>query len=337
MAVDRRAELHPDFVETESGTILNAPSLDRMVTARLVLAEGLEPFLYRVRTDQYGCRVGSEISPPESGEGVVIILGDSFSFGSHAPYEETIAGRLAIADRSAPVLNFAVPGSCSFSYPDQLKAYLEKTTTVRPKQLVIGLYVDASMGDIARRKAREKFGPYRVVSGYQVSPATFQGAQSAVGRALFRAEVLARQWSSLYNTLHADSNVQFAVPTPKPDKGDAEAILEALDQIEELSGLDPAQILVHFLPSAHEVLARAKAAPEVPPPSANETFWTELAEKLEGEGYEVVDPRQLVVKEFLESKRYPFTADSHLNGYGFGIVTTRILESLTDGVVEKDS
>lgn len=326
LLLDRRADLHPDFVTAaDTGAILNHPNIDRLVKARLVRKEGFEPFSYPVTTDQFGCRVNGQ-EQARSGPNIVI-LGDSFSFGSHALFEETIQGRLATHFPQASVVNFAVPGSCSHSYPDQLKSYLA-LTTVKPSIVVVGLYVDPSLGDIPRRKAREQYGPYREIDGYSVSPETYQSAQSALGLALFRARVAGRRWSSLYNILFPAGSPQFSVPTPEPGDSEAEDILSSLRQICEISGLPPQAVVVHFIPTAQETISRAEANPKVLPLSPSEAFWLRLRGKLEELGHPVSDPRAALIGRFLQSKTYPFTADSHLNGHGFELVCEVMFEKI---------
>ncbi len=298
--------------------------------------EETRPFRYRIITDEHGARVGpgQEHNRPHD----LVVLGDSFSFGAHAEYADSLQGVLEASLPNYNIYNFAVSGSHSALYPRQFNYFCQQER-VRPDIVVLGIYVDMQIGDLPRRIATSKYGPYKSFRGIAVSPSQYRKLTQSKFEALrFEIKVRSRQYSSIYNILFPPKSLSEFAQSLYPDFRDADlggyrrALLSSLREIRAASGLTPDRILIWLVPSNHELkhyLERdATSALDRRFNDLSREFWTETSEGLQSSGFQVVDPRGAFKNAFISRNVYGFTVDGHLNVEGFAIVAEMILHRL---------
>ena len=332
-----RLELYPDadFLP-DRGIIVNRVNLRRQVEAQRLTKTGFQAFRYELHTDGDGCRAGSQ--PPPASDRVVAIVGDSFSFGEHADYAQTLGGRVQEALPAFRVENFAVRGACSLDYPATLQYYWEKKQAARPASqlaaVVVGLFVDPALGDLSRILARRRYGQYKTVDGYAVSPSNYRRLTESSGqRTLFRLEVVVRRWSSVVNRLFPrEPQSEFVIPLPE-SPGPSETadyiqqILANLEALRGAAGLPADKIVVYLIPSGSETLALSTAKTPCDPTPAHR-LWDKIAQAASQAGYRVVDPRSDFVQRASHQEGWPFAWDFHLCANGFQWISEPITEQL---------
>ncbi len=317
----------------EYRALVNRPNFQDVVQAKLYTQPLTETadFKYTVVTDADGRRV-DEVSPAAfyPTRKNLIVLGDSFSFGAHAPYRDSLAG---ILERQLPQWNvhdIAVSGTSSYEYPGIL-AYFRHKTGVNPDFVLVGLYPCMQTGDLPRLLARQKFGPYHAVSGLLVSPSRYQEVQSLGGHLAFLAETFLRQHSSIFNLLYQPATQEEFALSLKGRMNEAEleryraVLLQQIEQIREAAGTS----LVGFwlVPSAFDL--RFRSGPENYPQEDAEfflqssRFWKKILEELKEQRYPVVDPAEDIVLQ-MSAQDYPFTTDNHLSPAGFRTVARSV-------------
>lgn len=217
-------------------------------------------------TDADGVRVGSLQTDRSRADESLVVLGDSFSFGEHADYEQSIAGVLQERLANITIHTFAVPGASSSSYAKILAHYAERKD-IRPQTVVVGLYVDMQVGDLPRLFARNRFGGYKAFGGYYFSPSAYREiSQSRVKQGMFLAELFIRRNSSFLNIIHPrEPRDEFAISLRdtlgEDDFPGLEAmVLSNLNAVREVAGLEEENIIVWFAPSNHELAHKLSGA-----------------------------------------------------------------------------
>jgi hypothetical protein len=334
LAVPRQARYVPEY-----DVLLARPNLDVTVQTQVYTKHpaGTAAFRYRVRTDAHGRRVGEKVTEPAGRPGLVL-LGDSFSFGCHAEYEDTLPGQLERLLPGQAVVNCSASGSCSDCYAPTLRYFMEHAG-VKPDFLLVGLYPCMQVGDLPRVVAREKFGSYKEVAYVPVQPSRYREIQaSTLGFARFRAELFLRETSSLFNTLVPPRPAgEFAVSLK--DRMDAEhlkeyhALLrERVGRIQRAAGLPPSRIAFWLVPSHHDALFHHK------PAGYNEAdtrffrqsalFWDQVQRWLREQGYQAIDTQPAVMPLLTHEGAFPFTVDCHLSAPGYRAVAEQIARAL---------
>ena len=313
---------------------VNRPNLKHTSQAQRYTAAGkLESYSYAVQTDSEGCRVSTLTVASATGP-TVALVGDSFSFGYNASYEESLGGRLAGALPGATIVDFAVPGTCSAEYSRTLDYYLGRKGHPKLAALVVGLYVDGVCGDIPRLLARQAYGGYRTFEGHSVSATNYARlTHSSWARVKFRAEVLLRRYSSIYNRLvQPRPEPEFAVPLPAQVPEDlgkyvTSQVLANLEMVHEKSGLPAARIVVYLIPSAGDTLKMSAKRVTAAEP-LHGLLWNGIKQTLLERGYHVVDPRTEFAERVAKGETWPFTTDSHLTPAGFEWVSAPVIKEI---------
>ncbi|MDC3379286.1 hypothetical protein OAX78_03290 [Planctomycetota bacterium] len=333
LSVDRRLVLPNGFEWCPAhAVIVNRPQQSATVRARLTPGRSEQASTtYLASTDSWGCRSGNA-PPPARPSHTLAFVGDSFCWGSHAAYEETYVGRIAAALPATRVHDFGVQGASSFSYPDMLSCYVERTGA-DPDVLVVTFTVDMHNGDLPRVVARRKHGPFKTFAGYWVSPSRHaQLERSGLARAMFHTQAFMRTHSSVYNLVapHGGSP-EFATPLQEDLSADAFPVLlayltQALDALRAVAGVEPGNLVVMLNPSrAQTSYATSRGPQSASDPQAElaREFWTAACAEFRARGHVVSDAR-VPFERALGVGEAPFTADGHMSSLGFRLAADQL-------------
>jgi hypothetical protein len=322
--------------------IVNRPNYIQEVKTNVFVgsSQAIEPYYYAIRTDEHGCRVDEQAGRPANSIAArarqLVVLGDSFSVGAHAPYRQTIAGILEARFPDWNVSNFSVSGTCSSLYPAMLKSYMRRTG-VSPDLLLVGLYVCMEVGDIPRVIALEEYGRYKSCAHVPVSPTRYESILgSAWGWFQFRTELFLRENSSLYNLcLPPRQCKEFAVSLRGKKMGPGEwdeyesMLLANLEVIHDASGIDRQNIVFWLVPSNHQsnFLRERSGYPEqdVTFYEKSRTFWDRMSRLIRAKGYQVIDPRHTIDQAIQKEQAVPYTVDGHCNALGYQLIGEQIM------------
>ncbi len=289
---------------------------------------------YNIITDEEGFRIGPKRLLQNNKKNIVM-LGDSFSFGAHAEFDQSIQGLLQEHYPDYNIWNLSVSGTSTYYYDDILSYYLKKKN-ISSDILVIGLYVDMQIGDIPRVLARKKYGGMKAYDGIIVSPSLYKGLEeSFLQRLLFKTELFLRRHTSLINIYFPrQQSPEFAIPLSEDIKSNdlvalEDLLLKNINEIQATSKLPPQHIIIWLVPSDHELTHKVMRNPGKDEFYKNSRiFWDNCKKKLEGNGYPVVDPREFIEHMALEEKIFPYTVDGHLNGEGYERIAGMIIKEI---------
>jgi len=289
---------------------------------------------YTMITDQDGCRIGSKIEIKQNNNNIVVI-GDSFSFGCHANYENTIPGLLQKHYLEYNIWNFSVSGTSSYYYDKILSYYMDKKQ-ITPKILIVGLYVDMQIGDIPRILARKKFGSYKAFDSILVGPSLLRHLkESYFHRLLFNSELYLRNKTSLINIFfNRKQPPDFAISLVDTLSQNMLSSLENMlllniNNIRLISNLSPENIIIWFIPSNHELYHKIyKYKDRDNFYNLSKDYWDNIKIILKQKGYCVIDPRDIIDNLFIKENIYPYTVDGHFNENGFKCITQMIIREI---------
>ena len=294
----------------------------------------------RVEVNGWALRGGPEhAEPPPDGRPAVVVLGDSFTFGLGVPAEETYAGRLEDA-LGARVYNAGIPGYGTF---EERRMLADIATVLTPSVVVVGLYQGNDFQDNASAADRP------IPPAPPAEPGCLPGPPRQ--DPLVRLLRLARHrafWNETSALLQIGSGRGTGLPSrfvgeslAGDPKGRVAPLVERglaeLRGIREDAAALGAELVVLLIPNGIQAEpsrfdAWVALQPEEQRAGFQRTrFHAELARRLEGEGFLVVDPLA-ELEASAASGTSGFHREGHWNGRGHAIAA-RLLEPVVAGLL----
>ncbi len=294
-----------------------------------------EKFQYHVWTDQHGARVDAYPRAYTRSRNLVLV-GDSYMFGQHAEYRNSLAGWLEEALDNYNIYNFGVNGSSSFSY-DKIIQYFLRKKELQPDHLVVGIMLNLNVGDLPRVMARRTYGAQVYYQGHKMSQAQANQLQkSAWERLLFFANLTMRRYSTIFNILFPRVVSQkFAIQIPPDDAREKFAqysslLLENMNRIASQSNVKKEDIIVLYVIHSEEIrmdaeMRKSALAREEAPndQSVTKSFWNRFKKRLQSEGYVVVDPWDALA-EMSENGVLTHATDGHMVSAGYRVLAREV-------------
>ena len=321
-------------------------TITRNASAQRTLLDQCESFEFSETFDQFGLRAAASHTTFIDGPSIVLV-GDSFTFGSEVEFPNTLQGHLAKALPNANVVNFGKTGSSSVYFSETFR-HLTNQTGILTDILVVGLFTDMEIGDIPRALAAEKYGPRVVFKGAPMSEAKrLELVRSQLAYVKFEIELFLRRWSSTYNVLFPPkTSPQFAISLKSRlnEKNFSDYIgrlLKYLAALTSTSGIPPDRTIIWLVPSNRDLFNRFHAIRGTVARDEFQdlslAFWRKASDDLRKQGFVVVDEMAEIQSLYLKGGHNPYSCSGHFRPVAYEHIAIRVLRRVRELLSDANS